>query len=120
MRPPQRVVAIEGDVERPGGDLRFFELPDQGRDPVRQRRSLPDDPDQHQAGGAAIPLDDFVGNASERAADLVRVHHPHPFRLPFGHQKSPLPRRADKELQLAGLACRARRPGALCSDRARL
>ena len=70
----RQVVAVERDVERPDRDLDPLVLGDRGRDPAGERDAATLDPDEQQAVGPGLLLDDLVGQADRRAADLVRGH----------------------------------------------
>jgi hypothetical protein len=56
----RQVVAVERDVERPDRDVDRFVLGDRGRDAMRQRDATSLDPDEQQALGPGLLLDDLV------------------------------------------------------------
>ena len=72
----REVITVERDVERPDRHLDAFVLADRVGDPPRQRDATTLDPDQQQAVGARLLLDDLVGEADRRATDLVGGHDP--------------------------------------------
>src|SRR5262249_49438853 len=70
----REVVAVEGDVERADGDRGHLVLRDRGGDPAGERHAAALDADEGEPGGSRLLLDDLVGDADRRAADLVRGH----------------------------------------------
>jgi len=74
----REVVAVERDVQRPDRDLDALVLGDRLGDPAGQRHASALDPDQHQPGRAGLLLDDLVGDARDRAADVLGGHDPAP------------------------------------------
>ena len=67
-----RVVAVELDVERADGDVRALVLRDRLGEAARERDAAALDADEHEPGRAGLLLDDLVGDADHRPADLVR------------------------------------------------
>ena len=70
----REVVAVERDVERPDRHGRALVLGDGVGDAAGERDAPALDPDEQQAVGAGLLLDDLVGEPDRRAADLVRGH----------------------------------------------
>ena len=67
-----QVVAVEGDVDVPAGDLGVQQVLDEPVDAGREMRAPAMDADQRH-GAAGVLLDDLVGDADERASDVVLV-----------------------------------------------
>jgi hypothetical protein len=73
------VVPVEGDVEgtdRHGGAFDAFDLPGQAK---REVVAPGGDPDQRQAAGSLVPLQDLVGDAGDHPADLGGLQEASPF-----------------------------------------
>jgi hypothetical protein len=70
----RQVVAIEGDVEGADGQVDRLVLADRIRDPAGQRDAPALDADQGEAVRSGLLLDDLVGDADGRAADLLGGH----------------------------------------------
>ena len=78
------VVAVERDVEHADRHVRALDPGDLGGEAPRQVVAAVRDPDQRQPAGALVSLDDLVGDAGERPADVVGVE-----QLPT-HENAPL------------------------------
>src|SRR5207244_7415298 len=59
------VVAVERDVQRPHGQRGAVDLGDLGGEPLRERDATGAQADEREVGGAAVLLEDLVGNAGE-------------------------------------------------------
>ena len=70
----REVVAVEGDVQGADGERHALVLVDRGGDPAGEGDAAALDPDEDEAVGPGLPLDDLVGDADDRPADLVRRH----------------------------------------------
>ena len=67
------VVAVERDVQDADRHVRALDLCDLGGEAPRQVIPAVRDPDQRQPSGALVSLDDLVGDARERPADVGGV-----------------------------------------------
>ena len=74
-RPQVAVVAMQRDVEPAERDGALLELGENRRQALREHVAFADDADQHDVFDPAVPLYDLVGDARQRAPDLVGVHH---------------------------------------------
>ena len=70
----REVVPVERDVERPDRQADALVLLDRIAQPTGERHAAPLDADEGQSVGAAVLLDQLVGDAHDRPADLVRGH----------------------------------------------
>src|ERR1700687_6523908 len=68
------VVAMLGHVEPADRHAYAFHLRQDHGEPPREDVTLADDADEHDIFSASISLHDLMGDARERAADLVGVH----------------------------------------------
>ncbi len=69
----RQVVAVEGDVERADWQAHPFVLLDQARQSPRQRDAAAADAHQDEILRSAVALHDFVGNAGQRAAQVIGI-----------------------------------------------
>ena len=76
LRAHTDVVAVEGDVEDADRDGHGLYPIDLGCQPPSQVVAPGRDPHQDQAPRTLVPLEDLVGDAGDRAADLARVEQP--------------------------------------------
>ena len=67
------VVAVEGDVERPEGDLHLGALGDKAAEALGERDAARVDADEGDALEVVRLLDDLVGDAGERPLDRLAV-----------------------------------------------
>ena len=110
-----RVVAVELDVERADGDVRALVLRDRRGEPPCEGNAAALDADEHEPGRAGLLLDDLVGDADHRPADLIRGHDPaavHRCSLPasLGHPPAHGPAIEGRRSSVP-LARRLSRPG---------
>src|SRR5664280_2268324 len=95
----REVVAVERDVEEPNGHLDALRPRDLGREALRERDATRADPDEGEAVGAALGLDDFTGHARDRASHAGRVEQPDfpESSRSLSHGRADTTRVADKE-----------------------
>jgi hypothetical protein len=67
------VVAVEGDVDGAERHLVAAEVGDVAPEPLRKRHAARVDPDEGSALEVAIPLDDLMGDASDRPVQGLGV-----------------------------------------------
>src|ERR671925_2362319 len=82
------VIAVEGDVDRAGGDFLAAELVDQPAEALRDRDAARVDADQRHPVEVRVRLDDLVRDAGERPGDRRLVQQD--FRARLGRQRQPL------------------------------
>ncbi len=70
-----QVVAIERDVERPGRHVVPVDLFEGPGEPPRQWHAAGADADQRQLIEPAVPLENLVRDARQRARHPIGVHH---------------------------------------------
>src|SRR3546814_7679346 len=66
------VCSSDLDVQRTDRDGGALMLGNRGREPVGERHAAPLDADEDEPGRTRLLLDDLVGDANDRPADLVR------------------------------------------------
>jgi len=69
-----KIVAVEGNVERADRNRRFFDSLDKLPQAFRDGHSPTPNPDQAQALGTVVFLDDFVGETDQGAFDFRGGH----------------------------------------------
>src|SRR5437879_3159601 len=70
-----KVVAMLADVQRADGNRRALELHKAVGEPAGEVVALGHDTHHDQVAGAAVPLQDLVGDPRQRSPDLLSVHH---------------------------------------------
>ncbi len=70
------IVPVERDVEEADGNPDSFARQELGGEPPRERDAARPDPDENEAVGAALRLDDLLRHARHRTLHGGRVHQP--------------------------------------------
>jgi len=102
-----QVVAIQRDIQCPGGNRFFGDMVKRLRDAPGNHHATGADPDKRDVVQTAVPLDDFMGDTGQRPAHAVGVHDDGHQHTPGANDRSLVERRRSTEgmfIALVGLA----------------
>ena len=68
------VISVEGEIKGADGDFSLLEKLDVAGEAMGEGNAASAHTDEDEGIGGLVLLDDFMGNAGEGAADVIRAH----------------------------------------------